>query len=135
MKKEIAFIASMLILGIALGIGIVAIMGAITVPAYTGMILTQSEKADFELMSQKFLWIVKNPYIVAVILILLIVITGILLFANLNPHFRNKFKEKTARLKAAAVLLSSLACFVLLLTPLFSSSSFLFLYSSFSLRQ
>jgi len=131
MKKEIAFIASMIILGIALGIGTVAILGAIAVPSYTAMILTHAEKADFELMSQKFSWIAKNPYIVAVILILFIVITGILLFANLNPHFMNKFKEKTARLKAAAVLLSSLACFVLLLTPLFSSSSFLFLYSSF----
>lgn len=131
MKKEIVFIASMIILGIALGIGTVAILGAIAIPSYMSMILTHTEKADFELMSQKFSWIATNPYIIAIILIILIAITGILFFTNLNPHFRNKFKEKTARLKAAAVLLSSLACFVLLLTPLFSSNSFLFLYSSF----
>ena len=129
MKKEIAFIASMIILGIALGIGIVAIMGAISVPGYTGMILTQSEKADFELMSQKFLWLAKNPYIIAIILILLIVITGILLFANLNPHFRNKFKEKTARLKASAVLLTSLGCLLLLFVP--ATNFFSFLFSDF----
>lgn len=133
MKKEIAFIASMIILGIVLGIGIVALLGAIAVPSYTGMILTQAEKADFELMSQKFSWIAKNPYIVAVILMLLIAITGILLFANLNPHFRNKFKEKTARLKAAAVLLSSMGCFLLLFLPV--TNIFSALFSNFLLPQ
>jgi hypothetical protein len=131
MKKEIAFIGLMMILGVALGFGLVAILGAIAIPGYTGMILTQAEKADFELMSQQFSWIVKNPYLLTGILILFFITAGVLLFANLNPNFRNKFKEKTARLKAAAVLLGSLACFVLLLTPLFSSSLFPLLYSSF----
>jgi hypothetical protein len=129
MKKEIAFIASMIILGIALGIGIVAIM-AIAVPSYAGLILTHAEKADFELMSQKFSWIAKNPYPLFGILILFIMTTGSLFFVNLNPNFKNTYKEKTARLKSAAVLLLSGGCLLLLLVPV---TNILNLFSGFLL--
>lgn len=129
MKKEIAFLASMIILGIVFGIGIVAILGAIAVPSYTGMILTQAEKADFELMSRQFDWIAKNPYVLTGILILFIVTAGILLFVNLNPNFKNKYKEKTSRLKSAAVLLCSGLCFMLLFLPATSFFSSIFSYS------
>ena len=117
MKREIAFIASMIILGIALGIGTVAILGAIAVPSSTGLILTHAEKADLELMSRRFDWIGKNPEVLFGIAILFIVTAGILLLVNLNPNFKNKFKGNTAKLKLAAVLLCSLVCFLLLLAP------------------
>ncbi len=125
MKREIAFVASMIILGIVLGIGFVAILGAIAAPAYTNLILTQAEKADFELMSRQFNWVAKNPYPLLAIGILFIITAVILFFANLNPNLNlNKFKEKTPGLKAPVVLLCSGACIFLLSAPavgLFSS--------------
>ena len=117
MKKEVAFIALMIILGIALGIGTIAILGAIAVPSSTIMILTQAEKADFELMSRRFDWSANNPYVIPITVMFLILSTGVLFFINLNPNFKNKCKGKTEKLKLAAVLLCSLVCFLFLLAP------------------
>ena len=61
MRREIAFIASMMILAIALSIATVAILGAIAVPGSTGLILTHAEKADFDLISRRFDCISTNP--------------------------------------------------------------------------
>lgn len=117
MKREIAFIASMIILGIVFGMGTVAIVGAIAVPSSIGVILTQAEKADYELMSLRFDWVANNPYVILYIVIVFVVTACILLLANLNPNFKNKYKGKTAKLKLSAVLLCSLVCFLFLLIP------------------
>jgi hypothetical protein len=116
MKKEITFIASMIILGIAFSIWAVAIHVAILAPIEY-LIMTQAEKADYELMSLRFDWIENNLEVIYGIVILFIVTACILLLANLNPNFKNKYKGKTAKLKLSAVLLCSLVCFLFLLIP------------------
>jgi hypothetical protein len=115
MKKEIAFIIAMVVFGAVLSVMIVGILGSIAIPSYTGSLLTIQEKADYEIMSQKFELVSKYPYVVVAILLLIAAITFILFFITLNRNFNNQLKGKTAKLKATAVALLCGACFL----PLF----------------
>lgn len=115
MKKEFALITAMAVFGAALAVMFVVILGAVAIPSYTESLLTLQEKVDYEIMSQKFGFVIKHTYIVFAIPLLISAITFILFFITLNSNFNNQLKGKTAWLKATASALLCGACFIPLL--------------------
>ncbi|MBI4822683.1 MAG: hypothetical protein HY805_00405 [Nitrospirae bacterium] len=119
MKKEIAFISVMMILGIAIGFGIMMVLMAVSVPSPSNLLLTPVEKGNFESMQKNLQW-VTGPWtqnIFIAILILLLVITLILFILNLNPNIKNAFKQKGGILKAVAVIVISAIWIFMLFVP------------------
>lgn len=126
MKKEIAFIAVMMILGIAIGLGAMIIFSAVSIPNQTNLLLTLTEKADYELMQKNLSWTIKpeTQNIVLSILLVLIVTTLILFILNLNPNIKNAFRRKGGILKALSVILISIIWAYMLFFPVNKFSEF-----------
>ena len=106
MKKELSFIASMIILGGASGLLITCIMFAVTEPESAHYLLTIKEMADFELMKTSGDWY-KKGYMAPVIGIIMFILGrlafGFLVFL-LNPNLKMKLvKSKRSVIKAILV--------------------------------
>ena len=114
MKKEIAFIAVMMILGIISGLLITAILAGIAVPAYSGGFFTIEEKESLELMERTFGWVSKNIKLITPISIFpLAVIAYVLFIFNLNPNIKKEMlKKKTGILKALTVFLVGVGAYL-----------------------
>lgn len=112
MKRELSFIASMIILGAASGLLIARIMFAVSVPESAYYLLTLDEKADYELMKAGSEWYTEG-YMAAVIGVVMFILGrlafGFLVFL-LNPNLSMELiKSKRAVIKAILVFEGTIA--------------------------
>jgi len=120
MKKEMLFIAVLMVLGIVIGLVVLALLAAIAIPNYSDTILSLSEKAALQQGQTVGLLMGKNGLVLSTALAgLIAVIAGALLMKILNPNIRFHYQERTEKLKFLAVALGSGAClFVLVVLAL-----------------
>jgi hypothetical protein len=116
MKKEMFFIAVLMVLGIVIGLVVLALLAAIAVPNYSDTVLSMSEKAALQQGQTFGLLMGKNGLAMSMALAgLIAVLAGALLMKILNPNIKLHYKERTEKLKFFAVALGSGACLVVLI--------------------
>jgi hypothetical protein len=115
MKKEMLFIAVLMVLGVITGLVVLSILAAIAVPNYSDMVLSMSEKAALQQGQYIGLLVGKNGLAMLLSLAgLIAVIAGVLLMKILNPNIRFHYQERIEKLKFTAVAFGSAACLIFL---------------------
>jgi hypothetical protein len=113
MKKQLSYMAVMMILGVMAACLAIAILGAIAVPVFDSHLLSIAEHNDFQRMHAIFGPAAEGPEPLLVLALLIVLSAIILLLAALNPNFRfEKMLDPKAAGKGAVILLAALGLVV-----------------------